>query len=46
MSFLEGREEGTEFRTEVTETRHGDQREAPEMFSAPSVFQWFDDGKG
>jgi hypothetical protein len=42
MNFLEGLEEGKEFRTEVTETTRRDHGEVSEFFSVHSVSRWFD----
>ena len=46
MNYLEGLEEGKEFRTEVTKKTHRDHREVPELFSVHSVVQWFDNANG
>jgi hypothetical protein len=46
MNFLEGREEGKEFRTEVTEIKHRDHGEACAFFSVHSVVKWHEIASG
>ncbi len=46
MNFLEGLEEGKEFRTKVTEIMRRNHGEIPEFFSVHSVAQWFDNARG
>jgi hypothetical protein len=46
MNFLEGLEEGKEFRTKVAEIRHGDHRGVPKSLSVPSVVEWSNNAEG